>query len=52
MIYANFAPVYDRLMQDVPYGEWVKYLHRLFTGRTVLKSPALEEERLYFLART
>lgn len=30
MIYSNFASVYDRLMQDVPYSEWIKYLNRLF----------------------
>lgn len=30
MIYANFASVYDRLMQDVPYANWITYLDRLF----------------------
>ena len=30
MIYANFAAVYDRLMRDVPYDEWIKFLSRLF----------------------
>ncbi len=30
MIYANFAWVYDRLMQDVPYTQWINYLDRLF----------------------
>ncbi|HWI55573.1 MAG TPA: class I SAM-dependent methyltransferase, partial [Desulfobacteria bacterium] len=30
MIYANFACVYDRLMQDVPYTQWINYLDRLF----------------------
>lgn len=30
MIYANFAAVYDRLMQDVPYDRWVENLEELF----------------------
>ena len=30
MIYANFALIYDRLMQDIPYQGWVSYLGRMF----------------------
>jgi len=30
MIYSGFASIYDRLMQDVPYEGWVRYLGRLF----------------------
>lgn len=30
MIYANFASVYDRLMQDVPYDRWVENLGEIF----------------------
>jgi len=29
LLYANFASVYDRLMQDVPYHRWVENLGRL-----------------------
>lgn len=29
-MYANFASVYDRLMQDVPYDRWVENLAELF----------------------
>ncbi len=41
MIYANFASVYDRLMQDVPYDRWVANLEEMFRrfgicGRRVL----------------
>lgn len=41
MIYANFASVYDRLMQDVPYDRWVANLEVIFgrfgiTGKRVL----------------
>ena len=30
VIYSNFASVYDRLMQDVPYTGWVNYLGSMF----------------------
>ncbi|MHB8171718.1 MAG: class I SAM-dependent DNA methyltransferase [Thermincolia bacterium] len=30
MMYANFAYVYDRLMQDIPYQQWVDYIFQLF----------------------
>jgi len=30
MMYANFAYVYDRLMQDIPYHQWVDYIFCLF----------------------
>ncbi|MDA8235275.1 MAG: methyltransferase domain-containing protein [Clostridia bacterium] len=30
MMYANFAYVYDRLMQDIPYGQWVEYIFELY----------------------
>ncbi len=30
MIYASFALIYDRLMQDIPYQGWVRYLDTLF----------------------
>jgi SAM-dependent methyltransferase len=41
VIYANFASVYDRLMQDVPYDRWVANLEVIFgrfgiTGKKVL----------------
>lgn len=29
-MYSDFAEIYDRLMQDIPYEGWVQYLHRLF----------------------
>ncbi len=29
-VYANFASVYDQLMTDINYEEWVDYLRRLF----------------------
>lgn len=29
-MYSDFAQIYDRLMQDVPYEGWVRYLHQLF----------------------
>jgi len=28
--FTAIGPVYDRLMDDVPYGDWVHYLERLF----------------------
>lgn len=37
-MYANFASVYDRLMQDVPYSEWINYLQELFKTHGI--SPA------------
>lgn len=30
MIYSGFAMIYDRLMQDVPYEGWIRYLKSLF----------------------
>lgn len=30
VMYANFASVYDRLMREVPYAEWVRFLTELF----------------------
>lgn len=30
MIYKDFASVYDRLMDDVPYDEWSQFLHQTF----------------------
>lgn len=29
MIYKNFAAIYDILMQDVPYNEWVLYIRKI-----------------------
>ena len=29
--YENFASVYDKLMDDVPYGEWAKFIRNLLT---------------------
>ncbi len=29
-MYGGFAHLYDRLMTDVPYGEWADYYHRIF----------------------
>lgn len=42
MIYANFASVYDRLMQDVPYSEWIKYLDRLFQKHGIVPKNILD----------
>ena len=30
-IYNSFAQVYDKFMQDVPYGEWVDYLEKIYS---------------------
>lgn len=30
-IYNSFAQVYDKFMQDVPYGEWVDYLGQIYS---------------------
>ena len=29
--YSDFAAVYDRLMDNIPYDEWFSYLHDLLT---------------------
>ena len=29
--YSDFAAVYDRLMDNIPYDEWISYLHGLLT---------------------
>lgn len=42
MIYANFASVYDRLMQDVPYTEWIRYLNRLFEKHGITPESILD----------
>ncbi len=34
-MYSNFALIYDRLMQDVPYTGWVRYLARLFAKHNI-----------------
>lgn len=30
MIYKNFAYIYDILMKDVPYNDWIRYLEKIF----------------------
>lgn len=29
MNYGNFAYIYDQLMQDIPYDEWIKYINQI-----------------------
>ncbi|HWO97943.1 MAG TPA: class I SAM-dependent methyltransferase [Bacillus sp. (in: firmicutes)] len=40
MNYGRFAYVYDRLMQDVPYDQWVKYIQKELI-RTGIYQPAI-----------
>ncbi|WP_418790715.1 class I SAM-dependent DNA methyltransferase [Phosphitispora sp. TUW77] len=35
MIYAGFALIYDRLMQDIPYESWVNNLGRIFDKHVI-----------------
>lgn len=42
MIYANFASVYDRLMQDVPYDLWVDNLDEIFRRYGIKGSRVLD----------
>ncbi|MDT3700396.1 MAG: class I SAM-dependent methyltransferase [Thermincola sp.] len=34
-MYSNFASIYDRLMQDMPYAGWINYLKRLFARHNI-----------------
>lgn len=38
MAYGQLAPVYDRLMEDMPYGEWLSFLEQAWSR--LGKSPA------------
>lgn len=40
--YESFARVYDLFMDDIPYGEWSRYLHRLLTDYGVEDGLVLE----------
>lgn len=42
MMYANFASVYDRLMRDIPYDEWIGYLARLFNKHGIKPADILD----------
>ena len=42
VMYANFATIYDRLMRDVPYSEWVQYLGRLFEKHGIVVKDILD----------
>ena len=41
-MYSNFASIYDRLMQDVPYAGWVRYLGRLFAKHNITPEGILD----------
>lgn len=41
-VYRNFASIYDRLMQDVPYKGWVSYLARLFAKHNIEPAEILD----------
>lgn len=41
-MYGNFAYIYDRLMQDVPYEQWLVYLDELFKKYQVQPGKALD----------
>lgn len=40
--FVSLAPLYDRLMQDVPYDEWVEYLNLLMQQRHFQPGRALD----------
>lgn len=40
--YTSFAKVYDTFMDNVPYDEWVKYLHELLKKHNVLEGIILD----------
>jgi ubiquinone/menaquinone biosynthesis C-methylase UbiE len=40
--FVDVAPLYDQLMQTVPYSEWVIYLHRLLEERRAQPRQALD----------
>jgi len=41
-VYSNFASIYDRLMQDVPYAGWMRYLARLFAKHNIKPEEILD----------
>lgn len=41
-MYGNFAYIYDRLMQDVPYDQWLAYLDELFVKLDLRLGKALD----------
>lgn len=41
-MYRDFASVYDRLMQDVPYLGWIEYLGRLFERHGIKPADVLD----------
>src|SRR5581483_27671 len=40
--FVHVAPLYDLLMHDVPYGEWVSYLHKLLATRNAQPTHILD----------
>ncbi|MHB9094209.1 MAG: class I SAM-dependent DNA methyltransferase [Eubacteriales bacterium] len=41
-MYSDFALIYDRLMQDIPYAGWVKYLGRVFEKHGIKPADILD----------